>query len=108
MKEESGMIRIFVQSITIIFFALIISGCSDFKESTAGELGKKCFENETCKTGLFCINGICVEELDANTDNDPDNDDSDNGNTGNFQMEEQNTIRNFIFLLKILIKWLSG
>jgi len=75
---ELVMKKIFL--ISVIIF--IISGCSDFKDSLVGTAGEKCFGNGTCKDGLFCIDGKCVEELDANTDNDTEKDDSDAGDTG--------------------------
>ena len=57
--------------IFVIFtFIFIFAGCSDFKGSSAGKLGEKCFGNGTCKSDLICVDNVCVESIVGGNDDD--------------------------------------
>ena len=51
-------------------FIFIVAGCSDFKGSSAGKLGEKCFGNGTCKSDLICVDNVCVESIVGGNDDD--------------------------------------
>ncbi len=70
------------KQILISAIILIVSSCSDFKDSLVGTLGEKCFGNGTCRDGLICQDGLCVKDGEAGNDDDSGNT-GDTGNTGN-------------------------
>lgn len=46
--------------VALVLFPLLVgvSGC----QKSAGSLRQDCYPNETCNTGLVCVNGTCVSE----------------------------------------------
>ena len=60
-------------SVFLAVMFLIFSGCSEFKDSLVGNLGKACFGDGTCKNDLVCVDNVCVEKTeDTDTANDED------------------------------------
>ncbi len=45
----------------LVLISLLFAGCSKFKLPQVGNSGEPCFDNGTCKDGLLCVDGICID-----------------------------------------------
>ena len=92
------MKNVLIPLVLNLIFMFLCSGCNT--GSKTGEEGQKCFDNNSCKGHLWCIDGFCVDILDypdvdpadsvpdreSNDGEKPDDeasDDDENGENGN-------------------------